>query len=327
MTYEINGLGSGWAHAGQLSALELLALKAESLVSGPKAEIAATPPCWGIDGSYYCKNAVQVVNDAIAAGASFVIWKASDAVQLKAGSSSDVGNYIDPTFYDVVQACYEKVPVFGYHFLHLDNAYFGAPDPNSPSADFQWRTMRNWLGLPVNQPHSPRAIQAACTDFESYKLDDGVTWNFQEDGPVVLQQRLKLWDEWMKHMVDPALDPYLTQMLLYTSPGFVKSYCPTVVVDIDNNPNFQMWLATWFFVKHAIANFSKIPALLPTTGWPLLGQYTEKVKIWQCGTVAYAGTEVDINIFRGTQADLFKWLNFTSAVVPPVVFRQRGSRS
>ena len=126
MTYEINGLGSGWAHAGQLSALELLALKAESLVSGPKAEIAATPPCWGIDGSYYCKNAVQVVNDAIAAGASFVIWKASDAVQLKAGSSSDVGNYIDPTFYDVVQACYEKVPVFGYHFLHLDNAYFGA---------------------------------------------------------------------------------------------------------------------------------------------------------------------------------------------------------
>jgi hypothetical protein len=319
---ELNGLGSGWAHAGRLSAQEMYALQADIVKQKTFATALAPTNCWGIDTSHYVKNVVQVIKDAVAAGASFVIAKASDGVQLIAGSSSAEKNYVDPDFYDSVQVCYELgVPIGGYHFFHHENDYFAAPDPESPSADMQWRTVRNWLGLPLGLPKAPRAIQMQITDLEGYLLNDGKTWNYQEDGPVVIAERLQIWMEWMKHNVDPKTDPYLAKNLLYTSPGFVKSYCPNVITQIDGGSitgGYTLWLATWFFVKKVITSFAQVPALLPATGWPILGNWGEKVWLWQCGTVAYNNTEVDINLFKGTKEELYKRLNFTPKA-PPVV--------
>ena len=203
MAYDINGLGSGYAHAGEVDQ-QLAAYLSSAKLAGPEGMAAASePPVWGIDISYYNGNATQMIKDAVAAGCSFVIAKASDGVQLIKGSSSDEGNYIDPQFYNNVQVAYDcGVPILGYHFFRYDNDYFQAPDPESPSSDMQWRTVKRWLGLPLHETKAPRAIQGLVTDLEMEKLSDG-SWATTQVGPVVLAERLQIWMSWMKSFPRP----------------------------------------------------------------------------------------------------------------------------
>jgi hypothetical protein len=336
---EINGLGSGWAHSQTPMDVQWVAVQ-KAKVSGKKAgavKSAIDPSwAWGIDGSYFVKNPLQVIKDAVAAGASFVLWKASDGVQLVAGSTSAEKNYVDPSFYDVVQLCHTivcpdgtvGVPVGGYHFFHEENDFFAAPVIDSPSADMQWRTMKTWQGLPMAPAvKAPRVIQMSISDLEGHLLADGKTYDFQEDGPVVIQTRLKIWMEWMRNMINTTVDPYLLHSLLYTSPGYINSYAKNVVVDIDAKDSYLLWLATWWFVKKAITSFTEISALLATvTALPTLGNYAEKTVLCQVGTVGYTvtdpttgiktSTEVDINIVKKTKADLYTWANLPFAPVP-----------
>ena len=311
-------LGSGRAYAGEMATPELLAEYEQSKEMA--GFISGSGVAWGIDISYYNGDAKKLITDAVANGCSFVIAKASDGVQLVNGSTSSEKNYIDPQFYNTVQYCYDaKVPVIGYHFFRYDNNYFQAPDPNSPSADMQWRTFRRWMGLPLNETKAPRAIYSGVTDLEGYKLDD-TTMSYQEDGPVVIAERLQIWMEWMKNNVNLTVDPYFVHELLYTSPGFVNSYCPHVITQIDGGSitgGYLLWLATWLFVKKVITSWNQVSALLPATSWPALGNWGEKIKFWQFGTVSIGGTEVDLNVYKGTKEELYTWLNFTAVTPPP----------
>ena len=315
----VNPLGSGYAHAGEMASPELLAkYEAEKLL--PRF-VTDNTVAWGIDISYYNGDAKKLIADAVSAGASFVIAKASDGTQLVAGSTSAEKNYVDPQFYNTVQYCQDNhIPVLGYHFFRYDNAYFPSFDINSPSADPQWRTTRLWMGLPLNQTKAPRAIYSGVTDLEAFKTPDNV-WSYQEDGPVVIAERIQAFQQWMKANVNLTVDPYLTHWLLYTSPSFVKSYCPNVQTQIDGGSvtaGYLLWLATWLFVKKAITSFSQVSSLIPLTSWPMLGNWAEKIKFWQFGTVAINGSEVDLNIYKGTKAELYDWLGFKD-ITPPIV--------
>lgn len=336
MAYEINGLGSGYAHAGQMPQEFMDAFEAAYAEQKEKAAVSPQPGwAWGIDGSYYVKNPTQVIKDAVAAGASFVLWKASDAVQLTKGPDTDVGSYVDPTFYAAVDQCYniirpdgkKGVPIGGYHFGHIDSEV--PPfDVNSPSSAPQWRIMKNTLGLPLNLPHAPRDIRTLTWDQEGYLLSDGKTWNFQDTNNTVMSDRLKTMMSWIRAMVDPAQDPFLKWVMMYTSPGFVNSYCKDVIVDIDNRASYKLWLATWYFVRKQIKSFAEIPAMLAAISnvtLPSLGNTAEKTLFCQVGTVAVTvkdpvtgydvQTEVDINLYKGTPAKLYEDLAFGSVPV------------
>jgi len=314
-----DGLGSGWA--GQYDPKKLapprLVRAFNQILRAGKVGLAPSPDwAWFIDGSYYVKNWQKVITDAVAAGCSGVFWKASDAVQMiKSTSEDDIGAYIDPTFFAVVDFCYHivrpdggiGVPVFGYHFGHIDS-YVPPFDPESPSSCRQWKTIKYWIGK--------RVIYGGSWDQEGYRLYDAdgtyLRMNYEDTGKVVMADRLKTVMEWMRKIPDPNSNPYLAEWTLYTSPGFANSYMPNVVVDIDNHANYKLWLATWWFVKRPINSFGEVPALIrAVASLPSLGNVAEKTIACQLGTVAYAGTEVDINIVKKTQAAWYKSINFT----------------
>ena len=282
----VNPLGSGYAHIGEMASPELLAIY--NLEKLRPRFVTDNSVAWGIDLSYYNGDCTKLITDAVNAGCSFVIAKASDGVQLVAGSTSADKNYVDPQFFNTVQVCYNlKIPVLGYHFFRYDNAYFPSFDINSPSADPQWRTVRYWMGLPLNETKAPRAIYSGVTDLEGFKTPDNI-WSYQEDGPVVISERVQAFQSWMKANVNLTVDPYLKHWLLYTSPSFVKSYCPNVQTQIDGGSvtgGYLLWLATWLFVKKAITSF--FSSSLTDSSYKLA--YTRKLvgknkilAIWNC---------------------------------------------
>ena len=90
-----------------------------------------------------------------------------------------------------------------------------------------------------------------------------------------------------------------------------------MVTQIDGGSitgGYNLWLATWIFVKKVLTSWAQVPALVPTTGWPILGNWGEKVKFWQFGTIAIGGTEVDLNVWKGTKQQLYDWLKFKGTV-------------
>lgn len=233
---------------------------------------------------------------------SIVFPKASDGEQVRAGGAYEWTNYVDDYLYKNVQGCYDqRIICAPYHYVQPHFAGYTVKG----IADANWTPIKTAM-----DPLTPGK------SYHAFVLD------VEEIGGSEPNRSTVVLDLIGRIRNDSKLGK--VPLLLYSSNSILTSYYPGLM----NQVSYQgskvvdgLWMAQWSYntvTTTTWANFwsvylPKVEMKVITPGyasWSFV-QWSSSFVLPGC-----AG-RMDVNAFKGSEAQLDAWLKFERGVVPP----------
>lgn len=234
-----------------------------------------------------------------AGGVSMIITKACDGVRMYGTDNTDLQNYVDKTMRVNIQKCYDVgIPCGVYIYVKTYWSYF-----------------YSWTNKSIAEHHYnvfKEAVKGLVPGV-SYHL---IAIDFEEEGQNDYNTNIILGMLYDLLRKDPAFANL--PIIWYSSMRFYNLYPSWMTTIASQGTPHNFWMAQWAWTTDIVTTWeylktniiAKLDMKVVTPGfatWKIVQVSGDAIKV--PGDVG----AIDLNLYKGTEAQLYTWLNF----VPP----------
>lgn len=229
---------------------------------------------------------------------SALLPKMSDGFQIRAGVSTDLQNYVDPTFRLNVDKAYKSgIPCIPYHFCQ----YVKYGYTNDSMVNDQVKIIKEAL----------RGLIPGVS-FHGISLDVEVE---NSTGPNVAYITMGIYKALKAAYPNIPIIFYTSLKYLNLYPNWANGIC-------SQGMSYNIWFAQYVWNTGIVTTWADLWArIIPSLNMSVMRYAFEDwwAVQWTGDRITLPGCygKIDLNAYHGTEAQLWKWLNFTPPVIPP----------